>query len=170
MKAFILVGFFFAVVLSFDASRSSIRYTRIKSIDSRPQAYPEKIGYRSRSELDLMEYALAITKTSLNFDLSSKGNSSVAKIHASKRAHCVGYANFYNSVLKKMFDENGLEHHRIEHVRAHIQMAGFTITGIIPDKRFADHDVCRITNTLTGKVYIVDPSLSEFFGRIVVTD
>jgi hypothetical protein len=168
MKAFILVGFFFAVVLSFDASRSSIRYTIIKSIDSRPQEYPEKIGYRSNSELELMEYALAITKNSLNFDLSSKGNSSVAKIHASKRAHCVGYANFYNAVLKKIFDENGLSNHRIEHVRVHIKMAGITVTGLIPSKRFADHDVCRITNTVTGKVYIVDPSLSEFFGKIII--
>ena len=124
MKTLAALGFLFVIVFSFDASRSSIRYTRIQVIDSKPQAYPEKIGYRSRSELDLMEHALAITKTSLSFSLSSKGNSSISKIHAFKRAHCVGYAVFYNSVLNRLFEENGMSHHRIEHVRAHIKMAG----------------------------------------------
>jgi hypothetical protein len=170
MKTLAALGFLFLVVFSFDASRSSIRYTRINVIDSSPQTYPEKVGYRSRSEIDLMEHALAVTKTSLSFSLSSKGNSSISKISASKQAHCVGYAVFYNSILKKMFDENGMRHHRIEHVRAHIKMVGITVTGLIPDKRFADHDVCRITNTVTGRVYIVDPSLSEFFGKIIVNN
>ena len=170
MKIVLVFGFLFLTIFSFDASRSSISYTRLKVIDPKPQDYPEKIGYRSRSELDLMEHALAISKTSLDFSISSKGNSSVAKIHASKKAHCVGYANFYNSVLAKEFDENGFDHYRVEHVRAHIKMAGITVTGLIPDKRFADHDVCRITNAVTGKVYIVDPCLSEFFGKIIVKD
>jgi hypothetical protein len=163
-----LLVFAFSTFAIFNFSKSSIKYTNLKMIDSQPQKYEASICYKTRSGLDIIERALLITKNSLSFDLSSKGNSSVKTISKTRKAHCVGYANFYSAVVSKLFKQNGLNLYRVEHVRAGVCLFGIKITNLIPDKRFADHDVCRITNTSTGEVYIVDPSLSDVVGNVIV--
>ena len=168
MKLLIIFAISVFAIILFDFSRESISYTNIKVIDSDPQPYVGALNYRSHSSLDLMERALLITKNRLSFDLSSKGNSSVSKINLSNRAHCVGYANFYNSAVNHLFAKNGFRNYTIEHIRASVCFLGINLTNIIPDKRFVEHDVCRITNKLTGEVFIVDPSLSEIFGTLIV--
>lgn len=130
--------------------------------------YIDKIGYISNSEIDILNHTLKLTTNNLKFDLSSKGNTPISEMIITKRAHCVGYARFYNSVFKKILSENKLTNYQVEHVRVHVKLFGIKVTDLINDKRFKDHDVCRITNTQTNNSYIVDPSLSEFFGNVIV--
>jgi len=39
---------------------------------------------------------------------------------------------------------------------------------VINMKEFKDHDICVVYDNNTNKKYIIDPSLSEVFGKIII--
>jgi hypothetical protein len=142
-------------------------YEEIFVVNSVPQNNFKNFNYKSKNIDDLIEESLDITLDELSFDLKSNYNSDVNKLNETHKAHCVGYSNYFNSVLHKLVVNNNLKNIKITHVRAKVKFLGVNLH-IVDMKEFKDHDICVIYDNNTNKKYIVDPSLSEVFGKIII--
>lgn len=167
MKKIILPILILSVILmSFTCTVFS--YKVIKVIDSSPQQFTKNVNYKSNNLESIMTFCLNQTKNDLEFSLHSKENNSVPYIAKSKLANCIGYTNYYNSMLSKCLLDNNIDYVEITHVRALVYMDGINMHQFSDDPSFKDHDISVIKNKKTGEVYYVDASLSEMFGNIIV--
>ena len=142
-------------------------YKILYVVDKAPKKITKKINFKSQDLKNLIQQSLDITKEELSFNLSSKGNSDVNFLNKTKQAHCVGYSNYFNSILNNLLIYNNIKNVRIHHVRAKVNFLGMDLH-FINMKEFKDHDICIIYDDRTNTKYIVDPSLSEIFGDIIL--
>ncbi len=167
MKKIILPILILSVILM-SFTYNVFSYKVIKVIDSSPQQFTKNVNYKSNNLESIMTFCLNQTKNDLEFSLSSKQNNSVPYISKSKQANCIGYTNYYNSMLSKCLSENNIDYVEITHVRALVFMDGINMHQFSNDPSFKDHDISIVKNKKTGEVYYVDASLSEMFGNIIV--
>ena len=154
------------LIIPFFLVKSQFSYSILSTIDNTPQTLNKQVNFESNDLEDLIEESLEITKDDLSFSLKSSGNSNVNTLLKTKKAHCVGYANYFNSVLQQLIRKNKLKDIKISHVRAKVSFIGINLH-IIDAKEFKDHDICVVYDLKNNKKYYVDPSLSEIFGNIV---
>ena len=166
MKKTILIGL--TTLLLMSLTFKNFTYKVINVIDTRPQSFGEKIDFKSDNLNSIMTYCLNKTKSDLSFSLHSKNNGSVKCIKTSKIANCIGYTNYYNSILKRCLSENKITNIEISHVRALVYLNGVNLHQFSDDPSLKDHDISVIKNKKTGETFYVDASLSEVFGNIIV--
>ena len=116
---------------------------------------------------EAIEMALKITTNQLTFKLKSTGNTDVDYMMKSGQAHCVGYSNFYNAVLKSILTNSNIKDCKIYRVRAKVFFAGINLTSISDDPSFKDHDISMVIDNKNHVKYLIDPSLSEIMGSII---
>jgi hypothetical protein len=116
---------------------------------------------------EAIKMALKITTNQLTFKLKSSGNSDVNYLVKSGQAHCVGYANFYNAMLKSILINSNIKDCKIYRVRATVIFAGIDLTSISDDPSFKDHDISMVIDYKNNVKYLIDPSLSEVMGSII---
>jgi len=167
MKKIILPILILSVILM-SFTYNVFSYKVIKVIDSSPQKFTKNVNYKSNNLESIMTFCLNQTKSDLEFSLNSKQNNSVQYISKSKMANCIGYTNYYNSMLSKCLLENNIDYVEITHVRALVFMDGINMHQFTNDPSFKDHDISVVKNKKTGEVFYVDSSLSEMFGNIIV--
>lgn len=126
--------------------------------------YTEK---KAKNLDEAIEMALKITTNQLTFKLHSTGNSDVNYLMKSGQAHCVGYANFYNAMLRSILINSNIKDCKIYRVRAKVIFAGIDLTSISNDPSFKDHDISMVIDTENNVKYLIDPSLSEVMGSII---
>jgi hypothetical protein len=143
-------------------------YKVISVIDTRPQSFGENINYKSNDLKSIIRFCLIKTKNDLSFSLHSKNNGNVNYIKTSKIANCIGYTNYYNSLLKRCLFENKIVNIEISHVRALVYLNGVNLHQFSDDPSLKDHDISVIKNKKTGETFYVDASLSEVFGNIII--
>lgn len=148
--------------------QTGINYEVISTISTKAQPSPVEVNVKSKNIDSLIEYSLSVTTDNLRFSLKSSGNSSVASISSTGKAHCVGYSRYFAAVLTEALAKNHVTQYKVSHVRAKIHMLGFNVHQVFNDPAFKDHDVCLITNVKTGERIFVDPSLSEVLGNVIV--
>lgn len=165
-KIFLPILILSVILMSFTYNVFS--YKVIKVIDSSPQQFTKNVNYKSNNLESIMTFCLNQTKNDLQFSLSSKQNNSVAYISKSKQANCIGYTNYYNSMLSKCLSENNIDYVEVTHVRALVFIDGINMHQFSNDPSFKDHDISIVKNKKTGEVFYVDASLSEMFGNIIV--
>ena len=166
MKKIVLV---FAIVFLVIASVSCQHFFSYKPIEYfKTTTTGSYTDLKAENLKQAMSMALDLTTNSLSFNLHSKNNSDVDYLLKSKEAHCVGYANVYNAYLKSILKNSNISGCKVYKVRAKVYVAGVNLTGISNDRSFKDHDVSMVEDTRTGYKYIIDPSLSEVFGNIIV--
>lgn len=156
------------ILLLMTVSINNFSYKVICVINNKPQSFEQKVGYESNDLNSVMVYCLNKTKSDLSFSLYSKNNGSVKNITTSKVANCIGYTNYYNSMLSKCLSENKITDIEITHIRALIYMNGINLHQFSDDPSFKDHDISVVKNKKTGETFYVDASLSEIFGNIIV--
>ena len=156
------------ILLLMTVSINNFSYKVICVINNKPQSFEQKVGYESNDLNSVMVYCLNKTKSDLSFSLYSKNNGSVKSISTSKVANCIGYTNYYNSMLSKCLSENKITDIEITHIRALIYMNGINLHQFSDDPSFKDHDISVVKNKKTGETFYVDASLSEIFGNIIV--
>lgn len=150
------------------ATQLGINYEVISTVSTKAQPSPIKVEITSKNIDSLIVYSLNETTNHLSFSLKSVGNSSVATISSTGKAHCVGYSRYFASVLNAALNKNGVRDYKVSHVRAKIHIMGFNVHQLFDDPSFKDHDVCLVTNSKTGERIFVDPSLSEVLGNVIV--
>ena len=164
MKKIILSVILICVTLSLMSQLFS--YKELYTVDNTPQKINIKADFKSDNLEELINESLRITLRDLSFSLKSGNNSNVNDMYKTKKAHCVGYSNYFNSVLYSLIKYNKLEDIKISHVRAKVSFLGCNLH-VINKKELKDHDICVIYDKKNNKKYIVDPSLSEVFGNII---
>jgi len=122
---------------------------------------------KAKSVDEAIEMALNITTNQLTFKLKSTGNSDVDYLMKSGQAHCVGYANLYNAILKSILINSNIRDCKIYRVRAKVFFVGINLTSISNDPSFKDHDICMVIDNKNHVKYLIDPSLSEVMGNIM---
>jgi hypothetical protein len=163
-KVLIFLPFMFFNIFSFSQMFS---YDVIQIVNKTPNKINKNLKFKSDNLNELINESLRLTLSDLSFNLKSKGNSNVDFLLKSKEAHCVGYSNYFNSILLNLVQNNNLKKIRIYHVRAKIKFCGINLH-IIDKKEFKDHDVCVVYDDINKQKFIIDPSLSEIFGKIIV--
>jgi len=128
------------------------------------KSYTEK---KAKDLEEAIEMALKITTNQLTFKLKSTGNSDVDYLMKSGEAHCVGYSNFYNAVLKSILINSNIKDCKVYRVRAKVFFVGINLTAISDDPSFKDHDISMVIDTRNHVRYLIDPSLSEVMGSII---
>jgi hypothetical protein len=161
---------FLAITITCSAifAQTGVNYEVISVISKKAQPSPVKVEISSKNIDSLVKYSLDVTTSNLEFSLKSSGNSDVSTISKTGKAHCVGYARYFASVLTAALDKNKVRGYSVAHVRAKIHFLGFNLHAMFSDPAFKDHDICVITNTKTGEKTFVDPSLSEVLGDVIV--
>lgn len=162
----ILIGISSLLLMSL--TLNNFTYKVINVIDKKPQSFGEKIDFKSDNLNSIMVYCLNKTKSDLSFSLYSKNNGSVTCIKTSKIANCIGYTNYYNSMLSRCLSENKITNVEITHVRALVYLNGVNLHQFSNDPSLKDHDISVIKDKKTGETFYVDASLSEVFGNIIV--
>jgi hypothetical protein len=152
---------------SFKLTPKLIDYRIIKIIDQHPQKINYNINYKVKDINKLINQALLITLNDLSFNLYSADNDNVNKIHQTQTANCVGYTNYFNSILNELLKENKVKNVKILHARVNVLMCNKNIH-IIKDRSLKDHDISIVFDQNSGINYYVDPSLSEIFGNIII--
>lgn len=165
MKIFLLA---FTLTITGVVAQTGLNYEVISTISTKAQPSPIEVKIKSKNIDSLIDYSLGVTTDNLSFSLKSSGNSSVASISSTGKAHCVGYSRYFAAVITEALAKNQLTQYKVSHVRAKIHMLGFNVHQAFNDPAFKDHDVCLITNVKNGERIFVDPSLSEILGNVVV--
>lgn len=160
--------FVFTLAIFGVLSQTGISYEIISTVSEKAQSSPIKITVKSKNIDTLIDYSLGVTTDKLSFSLKSSGNSKVNILSSTGKAHCVGYARYFAAVITETLAKNDLDHYKVTHVRAKIQILGFNVHQFFNHPAFKDHDVCVITNIETGERIFVDPSLSEFLGNVII--
>jgi hypothetical protein len=148
--------------------RHFFSYNEIRVIPTRQNSLTLKEDIKTNDIEDIVELALGITKDKLSFSPFSKNNLDVDYLDKSGKAHCWGYAAYYNAVLKRLLKSNNIHNVEIKHVRAKTHLFGFNLHQFFTHRGLIDHDISVITNKTTGEKIYVDPSLSEVFGNIII--
>lgn len=143
-----------------------VSYEPIAKFNS-PVVYKPYTEKKAKNLDEAIEMALKITTNQLTFKLKSTGNSDVNYLMKSGLAHCVGYANFYNAMLRSILLNSNITNCKIYRVRAKVIFAGMDLTSISNDPRFKDHDISMVIDTKNSIKYLIDPSLSEVMGSII---
>lgn len=168
MKTLKIISVIFISLFLMSVTLKNFSYKVICVINNRPQSFGKKVGYESSNLNSVMVYCLNKTKNDLSFSLYSKNNGSVKSITESKVANCIGYTNYYNSMLSKCLSENKITNIEITHIRALVYMNGVNLHQFSDDPSLKNHDISVIRNKKTGETFYVDASLSEIFGNIIV--
>lgn len=157
-----------SVLTGFSLLNKTLDYSIIRVIDSSPQNFSDNLEFRTNDLEDAIDYSLDCTLSDLSFVLKSKNNNSVSYISKTKEANCIGYSNYFNSVLSQVLEQNKIKNVEILHVRAKVLMNGFNVHSFFDDPSFKDHDISVIKDKQTGNTYYVDASLSEVMGDIII--
>jgi hypothetical protein len=145
-------------LFSFTIPRHLFNYKILRVINQ------EKIyGNTTQNIKPILSEVLSSTTDDLSFKL--KSNTSL--VFKTKVGNCVGYAKYYNKLLKEKLIRDGIGNITISHARAKVLFVGQNIH-FSNSPSLKDHDISIVKNNTTGDVYYVDPSLSEVFGSIIV--
>lgn len=146
------------LLLSFIIPVNSIDYQIIKKI--------ETINVRGIKTKDIESIIVECLIETTN-DLSFKLKSNSSHVDKTKIGNCVGYTKYFNKLFISKLNKNNYGNISVTHARVKVLIMGTNIH-LINSKSLKDHDISVIYNKTDNKTYLVDPSLSEVFGNIIV--
>lgn len=113
----------------------------------------------------LTDFILEMTKRQLTFSFG-KCSSNPHELVKSKKANCVGYAAFFNSLMQYALEKNNLaEEYTCHHFVGKIFYNGTNVNALFDnDPFFKDHDFNLIYKFDQSYEIAVDPSLYEYLG------
>lgn len=141
-------------------TRPTIEITNEKVLD-----IIEKRVSNKTMDLDaIANVAREITNEYLSFKLKAKTKDPNQLLNFNE-ANCVGYSALYNSIVHELIKQNSLHKEvRATHKVARLEFLGINIHSFFNSRYFRDHDYNEITNTKTGEVLVIDPSISDYLG------
>ncbi len=118
---------------------------------------------------EIIEMSNAITSDYLRFTFN-KASSNPNVISKNKKANCIGYAGLFNSVGNYILEKKKLKKsYKFTHLVGKLEVLDYDIHSLIESPFFKDHDFNKVENLKTGKVYFIDPSLTDYFFIYSVT-
>jgi hypothetical protein len=111
---------------------------------------------------EIIKLGLSITSKQLNFT-ADKNNIDPNKLVASKTAHCVGYATFFSTTCNQLLDKYKLADTWT--AKPQVGQLYFLETNIhqyFNTPFFRDHDFATVENKITGQIFAVDPTVSDY--------
>jgi hypothetical protein len=123
----------------------------------------ELIGTKKVNVDSLILSSLNDTKEDLSFDLNAK----TKDLCTTKKAHCVGYTKYFNTILIKRLKLKNAGNVIVYHSRVKVLISGQNIH-FTTSPSLKDHDISIIKDKNNGVIYYVDPSLSEVFGNVII--
>lgn len=133
----------------------------------------EKIRLKSTEEAikieQIIQIAKSITIKELRFSKNQISRNPNDLIDTNQ-ANCIGYAAMFNSIANYLIRENNLEqkyesHHRI----GNLELLGFNLNQFFTNPFFQDHDYNEIVDLQKGKIFAIDPSISDYLRIDFVT-
>lgn len=112
---------------------------------------------------------LSITSKQLNFT-NDKNDIDPNKLINSKKAHCVGYASFFASTCNYLLEKYKLDGNWSAKPQVgKIYFLGTNIHEYFNNPFFKDHDFVTIENKITGEIFAVDPTITDYLYIDFVT-
>jgi hypothetical protein len=110
----------------------------------------------------IIKLALSITSKQLNFTAGKNHNDPNRLIHT-KTAHCVGYAAFFATTCNHLLNRYKLNNiWTAKPWVGQLYIFDNNIHRYFNSPFFKDHNFVTITNTTTGKLYAVDPTVNDY--------
>jgi hypothetical protein len=111
----------------------------------------------------IIKLGLSITSRQLNFT-SDKNDTDPNKLITYKKAHCVGYATFFATTCKYLFEKYNLaETWTAKPQVGQLYFLGINIHKYFNSKFYKDHDFVKIENKVTGEIVAVDPTVTTIY-------
>ena len=153
-------GIIFRLAVKYNeiGTRPEIALTNKKLID--------KIDIESTNKIIeaklILEIADEITKKELKFTTKKSSNNPNELVNTNL-ANCVGYSAMYNSIANYLINKNDLHNEIVaEHKIGQLELLGFNLHDYFENPFFNDHDFNEITNKVTGEIFLIDPSVSDY--------
>ncbi len=125
------------------------------------QPLDKNIEHLTRRSLDL-------TAERLRFS-AGRNETDPNRLFHTRKANCVGYANFFATTCNEMLRKAGLEKEwRARRLRGNISFLGINLHQFSKDPFFRDHDFNVVENRETGERYFVDASVRDVLGVVYV--
>jgi hypothetical protein len=113
---------------------------------------------------DLTDHILEMTADQLNFSFG-KCSSDPDKLVTERKANCIGYSSFFNSLMEQAFAElKWTKRYNCKHYVGKIWMGKQNINALFKNPFFKDHDFNIINDLQDNSQIAVDPSLYEYLG------
>lgn len=118
--------------------------------------------YSDRDIEQIIKLGLSITSAKLNFT-AHKNNSNPNILITSKTAHCVGYASFFATTCNYLLKKYELDHKWIAKPQVgQLYFLGTNVHQYFKIPFLKDHDFATIENKISGQVFAVDPTISDY--------
>jgi len=117
----------------------------------------------------VIKMGLRATSRQLNFT-TTKNDNDPNKLIYSKTAHCVGYASFFATTCNYLLKKNNLAGYWTAKPQiGQLFFIGININKCFNTPFFKDHDFVTIENKVTGQIFAVDPTVTDYFCIDLVT-
>jgi len=108
--------------------------------------------------------ALDTTASRLHFS-TGRVSSAPEKLNPGSPANCIGYAALFASLLRGHFAAAGLdEQWSVDHVIGTLYLGDRDLHKAFDSSFWKDHDIVRITDTRSGSMIYIDPTLYDALG------
>jgi hypothetical protein len=81
-----------------------------------------------------------------------------------KTTNCIGYSALFNAVSSYLLKKKGFNSVKCGHKIGHLYFIRFNLHSLFKDPAFKDHDYNVITDKLTNRKYVIDPTLKAYSG------
>ena len=151
--------------------RYSVNYTSIgtrNSIEITNQDLLDKIQIHSNDQQadiqKIIKIANSITIETLNFTGGPTSNNP-NELMQTRQANCIGYSALFNSIANQLITQYQLtDRIQAKHHIGQLDFLGINLHQLFSHPFFKDHDFNTLQDLQTGKVYAIDPSLSDYLG------
>jgi hypothetical protein len=112
----------------------------------------------------IVDQSLDLTVSQLQFSFG-KCESDPNRLFYTKKANCVGYAAYFNTVCENLIGQAGLESRfKVKHLRAKITFLDYDLHQVTDSPFFKDHDYNIVEDLGTGERIFVDASTQDVLG------
>lgn len=118
---------------------------------------------------EIIDAGLSATSSQLDFTFAKSDVNPNLLIY-SKKAHCVGYANFFTTSINYFIKKYKLESTwEASSQIGQLYFLGINLHNYFKSPFFKDHDFVVIKNKKTGQTFAVDPTVHDYFNIDFIT-
>ncbi len=118
---------------------------------------------------EIIHIGLQITNQTLHFT-TGKASRNPNQLFRTQKANCIGYSALFHSVVHHLIHTYDFSQRiKPKHLIGKIHILGIDIHPLFDSPFFKDHDFNQLTDLETGKVYHIDPSVSDYLYIRFVT-
>ena len=167
----LIIGILLVLLFRGYLFRTLVRYQENNELEKIPltnETLRDQIkSIQSQEDIeDLIKIALVLTADHLHFrSQASSVDPNQLFRPTSSPTHCVGYSAFFATIFQQLLQQhNWQDSYQVQHLRGHLTLLGFDLHQFNDDPFFQHHDYNRIIEISTGKQWVVDIAVYDYFG------